>query len=54
MNHLEATRQDKAKQIWGIKINRKRNNKVDKAFSYKLFVTITHPSILRLQWWHLI
>jgi hypothetical protein len=54
MNHREATRQDKAKQIRGIKINRKWNNRVDKAFGYKLFVTITHPSILKLHWWHLI
>jgi hypothetical protein len=48
MNHQEATRQHKAKQIWRIKINRKRNYRVDKAFGYKLFVTITHPSILKL------
>jgi hypothetical protein len=47
MNHPEATRQNKAKQIWRIKINRKRSYKVDKAFDYKLFVTITHPSILK-------
>jgi hypothetical protein len=54
MNHLQATRQDKAKQIWRIKINRKRNYRVDKAFGYELFVTITHPSIFKLHWWHLI
>jgi hypothetical protein len=40
MNHLEATHQDKAKQIWRIKINRKRNYRVDKAFGYELFVQL--------------
>jgi hypothetical protein len=54
MNHPEATRQDNAKQIWRIEINIKQNYRVDKAFGYKLFVTITHPSILKLHWWHLI
>jgi hypothetical protein len=54
MNHPEATRQDKAKQIWRIEINRKQNYRVDKAFGYELFVTITHPSILKLHWWYLI
>jgi hypothetical protein len=44
----------KIRQIWEIKINRKRNYRVDKGFGYKLFVTIIHPRILRLHWWHLI
>jgi hypothetical protein len=48
MNHPEATRRDKAKQIWEIEINRKQNYRVDKAFDYKLFATVIHPSILRL------
>jgi hypothetical protein len=48
MNHLEATRQDKARQKWKIKIDREQNYKADEAFGYKLFVTIIHPSILRL------
>jgi hypothetical protein len=54
MSHPEATCQDNARQIWEIQINREQNYKVDEAFSYKLFVTITHQSILRLHWWHLI
>jgi hypothetical protein len=54
MSHPEATRQDKASQMWKIKINIEQNYKVDEAFGYKLFVTIIHPSILRLHWWHLI
>jgi hypothetical protein len=54
MNHPEATRQDKAKQIWKIKIIRKRNYRVDGTIGYKLFVAIIHPNILRLHWWHLI
>jgi hypothetical protein len=54
MSHPEATRQDKAKQIWKIKINREQNYRVGEAFSYKLFVAIIHLSILRLHWWHLI
>jgi hypothetical protein len=52
MSHPEAIR--KTKQIWRIKINRKRRYKVDRAFGYELFVTITHLSILKLHWWHLI
>jgi hypothetical protein len=48
MSHPEATRQNKAKEIWRTKINREQNYRVDEAFGYKLFVTITHPSILRL------
>jgi hypothetical protein len=54
MNHPEATCQDKAKQIWIIKIDKEQNYRVDEAFGYKLFVTIIHPSILRLHWWNLI
>jgi hypothetical protein len=54
MSHPEATRQDKARQIWKIKVNGKQNYRVDEAFGYRLFVTIIHPSILRLHWWHLI
>jgi hypothetical protein len=54
MSHPEATRQDKARQMWKIKINIEQNYRVDEAFGYKLFVTIIHPSILRLHWWHLI
>jgi hypothetical protein len=50
----EATRQDKARRIWKIKINREQNYRADEAFSYKLFVTIIHPGILRLHWWRLI
>jgi hypothetical protein len=34
MNHPEATRQNKAKQIWRTKINREQNYRVDEAFSY--------------------
>jgi hypothetical protein len=37
-----------------IKIDKEQNYRVDEAFGYKLFVTIIHPSILRLHWWHLI
>jgi hypothetical protein len=29
MNHPEATYQNKAKQIWGTKINREQNYRVD-------------------------
>jgi hypothetical protein len=54
MNHPEATCQDKARQIWRIEINKKQNYRVDKAFSYELVDTITHPNILKLHWWHLI
>jgi hypothetical protein len=54
MSHPEATRQDKARQIWKIKINEEQNYRIDEAFGYKLFITITHPSILRLHWWRLI
>jgi hypothetical protein len=54
MSHPEATCQDKARQIWKIKINREQNYRVDGTFGYKLFVTIIHPSVLRLHWWHLI
>jgi hypothetical protein len=45
MNHPEATHQDKARQIWKIKIDGEPNYRVDEAFGYKLFVTIIHPSI---------
>jgi hypothetical protein len=48
MSRPEATRQDKARQIWKIKINEEQNYRVDEAFGYKFFVTIIHPSILRL------
>jgi hypothetical protein len=48
MNHSEATHQDKARQKWKIKTDREPNYRIDEAFGYKLFVTIIHPSILRL------
>jgi hypothetical protein len=48
MSHPEATRQDKARQIWKIKINEEKNYRIDEAFGYKLFVTITHPSIFEI------
>jgi hypothetical protein len=48
MNHPEATHQNKAKQIWRTKINRERNYRVEEAFDYKLYVTVTQPSNLRL------
>jgi hypothetical protein len=48
MSHPEASHQDKARKLWKIKINGEQNYRVDEAFSYKLFVTIIHPSILRL------
>jgi hypothetical protein len=37
-----------------IKINGEKNYRADEAFGYKLFITIIHPSILRLHWRHLI
>jgi hypothetical protein len=54
MNHPETARQNKARQIWKIKTNGEQNYRADEAFNYKLFVTIIHPSILRLHWRHLI
>jgi hypothetical protein len=48
MSHTEATRKDKVRQMWKIKIDGKWNYRVDKAFGYKNFATVTHPSILRL------
>jgi hypothetical protein len=48
MNHSEIARQNKARQIWKIKTDGEQNYKTDKAFSYKVFDTIIHPSILRL------
>jgi hypothetical protein len=54
MSLPEATRQDKARQIWKIKINGEQNYRSDEAFGFKLFVTIIHPSILRLHWRRLI
>jgi hypothetical protein len=52
MNHPEATRQDKAKQIWRVKLTESKTAELLKPSA--LFVTITHPSILKLHWWHLI
>jgi hypothetical protein len=37
-----------------IKTDEEQNYRADKAFGYKLFVTIIHPSVLRLHWRHLI
>jgi hypothetical protein len=48
---LVKIRQDKYRKI---KINGEQNCRADKAFGYKLFVTIIHPSIFRLHWRHLI
>jgi hypothetical protein len=42
---LVKIRQDKYGKI---KTNEEQNYRDDKAFGYKLFVTIIHPSILRL------
>jgi hypothetical protein len=44
-------RQDKYGKI---KTDEEQNYRDDKAFGYKLFVTIIHSSILRLHWRHLI
>jgi hypothetical protein len=54
MDRPEIARQNKAGQYWKIKTNEEQNYRDDKAFGYKLFVTIIHPSILRLHWRHLI
>jgi hypothetical protein len=54
MNRPEIARQNKARQIWKIKTNEEKNYKADEAFGYTLFVTLIHPSILRLHWRHLI
>jgi hypothetical protein len=48
MNHPETARQNKARQIWRNKDYGEQNYRANEAFSYKLFVTIIHPSILRL------
>jgi hypothetical protein len=48
---LVKIRQNK---YWKIKTDEEQNYRDDKAFGYKLFVTIIHPSILRLSWRHLI
>jgi hypothetical protein len=50
-NCSSKIRQDKYGKI---KTNEEQNYRADKAFGYKLFVTIIHPSILRLHWMHLI
>jgi hypothetical protein len=44
-------RQDKYGKI---KTDEEQNYRADKAFGYKLFVIIIHPSVLRLHWRHLI
>jgi hypothetical protein len=54
MNHPKTARQNKARQMWKKKIDGEQNYRADGAFGYKLFVTIIHPSILRLHWRHLI
>jgi hypothetical protein len=54
MNRLEIAHQNKARKIWKIKTDEEQNYKNDKAFDYKLFDTIIHPSIFRLHWKHLI
>jgi hypothetical protein len=54
MDHPEIARQNKTRQIWKIKTDKEQNYRDDKVFGYKLFVTIIHPSILRLHWRHLI
>jgi hypothetical protein len=54
MDRPEIARQNKARQIWKIKTDKEQNYRDDKAFGYKLFVTIIYPSILRLHWKHLI
>jgi hypothetical protein len=48
MDRPQIAHQNKARQIWKIKTDGEKNYKDDKAFGYKLFVTIIHPSILRL------
>jgi hypothetical protein len=45
---------NKARQIWKVNADEEQNYRDDKAFGYKLFVAIIHPSILRLHWKHLI
>jgi hypothetical protein len=52
MNRPEISRQNKVKQIWKIKTDEEQNYRADEAFGYKLFVTIIHPSILRLHCRH--
>jgi hypothetical protein len=49
MDRPEIAHQNKARQT-----DDEQNYRDDKAFGYKLFVTIIHPSILRLHWRHLI
>jgi hypothetical protein len=44
-------RQDKCGKI---KTDGEQNYRIDEAFSYKLFVTIIYPSILRIHWRNLI
>jgi hypothetical protein len=48
MSYLEATRQDKVKQTWGVKIDRKRNYRVANAFDYGLFVTNYTPKYFQI------
>jgi hypothetical protein len=43
MSHSEATRQDKERQIWKIKVNKEQNYRADEAFGYKLFLTNYTP-----------
>jgi hypothetical protein len=50
-NYSPKIRQDKYGKI---KTDGEQNYRVDEAFNYKLFVTIIHPSIMRLHWRHLI
>jgi hypothetical protein len=54
MDRSEIACQNKARQIWKIKTDEEQNYRVDKAFGYKMFVTIINPSILRLHWRHLV
>jgi hypothetical protein len=54
MDRSKIACQNKARQIWKIKTDEEQNYRVDKAFGYKMFVTIINPSILRLHWRHLV
>jgi hypothetical protein len=54
MDRPEVARQIRQDKYGKIKTDEEQNYMDDKAFGYKLFVTIIHPSILRLHWRHLI
>jgi hypothetical protein len=54
MSHPEATRQDKVKQMWRVKLTEGETTELPKHSATDCLLQITHPSVLKLHWWHLI